>query len=95
MPDLAYVNGWIGPLDEAVVSVLDRGFLFGDGAYEVEMRPTPGAVQRLAAAAIDGDWGLLEIARAQPSLEERFIALTCTVDPAGTRAAPDPGGPGG
>lgn len=32
---LAYVNGQYLPLAEAKVSVLDRGFLFGDGVYEV------------------------------------------------------------
>ena len=30
-----YLNGHYLPLDEAKVSVLDRGFLFGDGVYEV------------------------------------------------------------
>lgn len=35
MPDLAYVNGWIGALRDAKVPILDRGFLFGDGVYEV------------------------------------------------------------
>lgn len=30
-----YLNGEYLPLDEAKVSVLDRGFLFGDGVYEV------------------------------------------------------------
>ena len=35
MPDVAYVNGWVGPLARARVSVLDRGFLFADGVYEV------------------------------------------------------------
>ena len=35
MPDLAYVNGWVGPLRDARVPILDRGFLFGDGVYEV------------------------------------------------------------
>ncbi len=35
MPDVAYVNGWVGPLAAARVSVLDRGFLFADGVYEV------------------------------------------------------------
>lgn len=30
-----YLNGQMMPLDEARVSVLDRGFLFGDGVYEV------------------------------------------------------------
>ncbi len=31
----AWLNGQFLPLDEAQVSVLDRGFLFGDGVYEV------------------------------------------------------------
>jgi D-alanine transaminase len=32
---IAYLNGDYLPLDEARVPVLDRGFLFGDGVYEV------------------------------------------------------------
>lgn len=32
---LVYLNGEYLPLDEAKVSVLDRGFIFGDGVYEV------------------------------------------------------------
>jgi D-alanine transaminase len=32
---LANVHGRIQPLDEVKISVLDRGFLFGDGVYEV------------------------------------------------------------
>jgi D-alanine transaminase len=32
---IAYLNGEFLPLQEAKVSVLDRGFLFGDGVYEV------------------------------------------------------------
>ena len=36
LPDsLCYLNGEYGPLAEAKVSVLDRGFIFGDGIYEV------------------------------------------------------------
>lgn len=36
LPDtLCYLNGEYGPLHEAKVSVLDRGFIFGDGIYEV------------------------------------------------------------
>lgn len=35
-PDaIAYLNGEFVPLKEARVSVLDRGFVFGDGVYEV------------------------------------------------------------
>jgi D-alanine transaminase len=32
---IVYLNGDFQPLEEARVSVLDRGFLFGDGIYEV------------------------------------------------------------
>lgn len=36
LPDsLCYLNGEYGPLCDAKVSVLDRGFIFGDGVYEV------------------------------------------------------------
>jgi D-alanine transaminase len=36
LPDtLCYLNGEYGPLRDAKVSVLDRGFVFGDGIYEV------------------------------------------------------------
>jgi D-alanine transaminase len=33
--DVVYVNGKFSPRAEAVVSVEDRGFVFGDGVYEV------------------------------------------------------------
>lgn len=35
MTDIAYVNGAYLPLAQARVSILDRGFLFADGVYEV------------------------------------------------------------
>lgn len=35
MPPVAWINGRFLPLAEAVVSVEDRGFQFGDGVYEV------------------------------------------------------------
>ncbi|MEW6031508.1 MAG: aminotransferase class IV [Bacillota bacterium] len=35
MPELAYVNGLVTPVDEARVSIEDRGFQFSDGIYEV------------------------------------------------------------
>ncbi|WP_372526987.1 D-amino acid aminotransferase [Piscinibacter sp.] len=36
LPDtLCYLNGAYTPLNQAKVSVLDRGFIFGDGVYEV------------------------------------------------------------
>jgi len=35
MSIIAYLNGEFLPLDQAKISVMDRGFLFGDGVYEV------------------------------------------------------------
>jgi D-alanine transaminase len=35
MPEIANVNGKICPVHEAVIPAEDRGFLFGDGVYEV------------------------------------------------------------
>lgn len=35
MPDIGFVNGRFLPLEDAAVSVEDRGFQFGDGVYEV------------------------------------------------------------
>ena len=32
---LVYLNGDLQPLSEARIPVLDRGFIFGDGVYEV------------------------------------------------------------
>ncbi len=34
MPDLAYVNGEIMPIEKAVVPIEDRGYQFADGVYE-------------------------------------------------------------
>jgi len=46
MPDIACLNGTVQPLENARVSVNDRGFLFGDGVYEV-VRTYDGAPFRL------------------------------------------------
>jgi len=35
VPDIAYLNGKYMPLRAAKVPVMDRGFVFGDGVYEV------------------------------------------------------------
>ena len=32
---LVYLNGQLTPISEAKIPVLDRGFIFGDGVYEV------------------------------------------------------------
>ena len=46
MPELAYVNGTFGPIEEAMVSIEDRGFQFGDGVYEL-VRAYDGRLFRL------------------------------------------------
>ena len=33
--NIAYLNGQYLPIEQAKISPLDRGFLFGDGVYEV------------------------------------------------------------
>ncbi len=35
MPNIAYVNGHFSLLEQATISIEDRGFQFGDGVYEV------------------------------------------------------------
>ena len=35
MNDIVYLNGEFLPIEEARIPVLDRGFIFGDGVYEV------------------------------------------------------------
>lgn len=35
MKSIAYVNGVYSPVEEAKISILDRGYYFGDGVYDV------------------------------------------------------------
>ncbi len=35
MPQIVFLNGQFLPIEQAYVPVLDRGFIFGDGVYEV------------------------------------------------------------
>jgi D-alanine transaminase len=66
---IAYVNGSFMPLAEAKVSVLDRGFLFADGIYEV-------------AAVLDGKLidNASHLARLERSVGEIALALPETLD---------------
>jgi D-alanine transaminase len=65
---IAYVNGSFVPLREAKVSILDRGFLFADGIYEV-------------AAVLDGKLvdNASHLARLERSLGEISLALPETL----------------
>jgi len=48
MTRIVYINGRLVPEDEARISILDRGFLYGDGMYET-LRLYDGVPFRLAA----------------------------------------------
>ncbi|HVX78825.1 MAG TPA: D-amino-acid transaminase [Bradyrhizobium sp.] len=69
MDQIAYVNGSFVSLAEARVSVLDRGFLFADGIYEV-------------AAVLDGKLidNASHLARLQRSVGEIALALPETIE---------------
>jgi D-alanine transaminase len=68
LDQIAYVNGAFVPLSEARVSILDRGFLFADGIYEV-------------SAVLDGKLVDNEshLARLERSVGEIKLALPETV----------------
>jgi len=67
LEQIAYVNGSYVPLSEAKVSILDRGFLFADGIYEV-------------AAVLDGKLidNASHLARLERSVGEIELALPVT-----------------
>jgi D-alanine transaminase len=69
LDQIAYVNGSFVPLAEAKVSILDRGFLFADGIYEV-------------AAVLDGKLidNASHLARLERSVGEISLALPETTD---------------
>ena len=69
MDQIAYVNGSFVPLADAKVSILDRGFLFADGIYEV-------------AAVLDGKLvdNASHLARLQRSVGEIALQLPETID---------------
>lgn len=95
LPDVhCYLNGEYAPLAEAKVSVMDRGFLFGDGAYE--MLPVYGrrlfrfeshmdrferslAKLRIASPLLRAEW--LDIARkliSKVDAEDQWVYLQVT-----------------
>jgi D-alanine transaminase len=69
LDSIAYVNGSFVPLSEAKVSILDRGFLFADGIYEV-------------SAVLDGKLvdNASHLARLERSVGEIALMLPETID---------------
>lgn len=66
MSKIVYVNGKFVPQDEAKVSVFDRGFLFGDGVYEV--------IPVLNSRLVESDYA---VARLERSLGEVGMQWPC------------------
>jgi len=62
-----YVNGTFVPEEQAKISVFDRGFIFGDGVYEV--------VPVISGKLVDKQYFLERLDR---SLDELSIAWPCT-----------------
>jgi D-alanine transaminase len=94
MSRIVYVNGTFLAQEDARVSVFDRGFLFGDGVYEVIPVLNGRIVERMHAmerlnrslAAIDMAWPctqeafalVLEDLRQRNQLQEGYIYLQVT-----------------
>lgn len=64
---IVYLNGEYLPQDQARVSVFDRGFLFGDGVYEV--------IPVLQGKLVDEDYSVERLTR---SLNEISMAWPCS-----------------
>ena len=67
-PQELYLNGRFVPPEQATLSVMDRGFLFGDGVYEVI--PAYGGVPRREAAHLRRLTNSLRGIRLQPPLTD-------------------------
>lgn len=67
MSRIVYVNGEYAPEEAAKISVFDRGFIFGDGVYEV--------VPVVAGKLVDRDYFLERLDR---SLSELSITWPCS-----------------
>jgi len=69
MSRIAYVNGAFVPIEEARISILDRGFIFADGIYEVTAVLDRGLIDNKA-----------HLARLQRSLSEIKLPSPVTMD---------------
>lgn len=75
---LCYLNGAYLPLSEAHISPLDRGFLFGDGAYEV-MPVYDGRPFRLQAHCARLTRSLAELRMRDPLSPEQWRTVFATL----------------
>lgn len=90
LPDtLCYLNGDYTPLKDARISVLDRGFIFGDGVYEV-VPAYAGKLFRFEhhMARLNRSLAELRIANPLSKAEWQAIALKLIADYAGAGKTP-------
>ena len=90
LPDtLCYLNGDYTPLKDAKISVLDRGFIFGDGVYEV-VPAYAGKLFRFEhhMARLGRNLAELRIANPMAKAEWQAIALKLMADYAGPGQQP-------
>lgn len=86
MARIAYVNGSFLPLEEAKVSILDRGFLFADGIYEVtavldgKLVDMPRHMARLERSAGEIGMRLAETPERIEAIERELIARNGLVE---------------
>jgi D-alanine transaminase len=87
---LCYLNGDFSPVCDAKVSVLDRGFIFGDGVYEV-LPAYNGHIFRLEEHLARLDRSLAELRIPNPLSKEawRQIAQRLIDDLANSTGAPN------
>jgi D-alanine transaminase len=71
---LCYLNGDYAPLCDAKVSVLDRGFIFGDGVYEV-LPAYDGKIFRFEQHMARLDRSLRELRIANPLPPEEWLNI--------------------
>lgn len=71
---IVYVNGKFVPENEASVSIFDRGYLFGDGVYEV-VPVVKGALLDKAPFLERLDRSLKEIGLAWPCSKDAYVAF--------------------
>jgi len=75
LPDvMCYLNGEFAPLAEAKVSVMDRGFIFGDGVYEL-LPVYNGRIFRFEAHMERLERSLAKLRMSGPMLREQLLAL--------------------
>ena len=75
---LCYLNGDYTPLQDARISVLDRGFIFGDGVYEV-VPAYGGRLFRFEQHMARLDHSLGELRMANPRTREQWLEIARTL----------------